>query len=176
MFPGTKLCSERASVSVSAQALCGHDPDKRRAQHSPSFAKRGETGERRCLNKGLTDGMRETYTLISIPSRWAHSSVWAWPRQVACSQLSGHTRCVRNVLFFHSPLKGESTDSGRESVDQLKQVLQAAEKWRVGRVERGLDPMRWLVQWRRLRVSKSEYFVVIAEEEIWGALANAHII
>ncbi len=103
-------------------------------------------------------------------------SLWAWPRQAARSQLSCYTRCVRNLLFYHSLLKGESPDSGRESMDQLLQVLLAVEERRVGRSERGLNPLRWLVQWRRLRVSKSENLVVVAKrEEIWGALANARM-
>ncbi len=50
-------------------------------------------------------------------------------------------------------------------MDQLLQALRAAEKWQVGRAERGLDPLHWLIQRRRLRVSKSEDLVVIAEGE-----------
>ncbi len=53
-----------------------------------------------------------------------------------------HTRCVRNLIFYHSPLKGESPDSGRESEDQLLQALRADEKRQVGRAERGLVPLR----------------------------------
>ncbi len=37
-----------------------------------------------------------------------------------------------NVLFYYSPLNGESLDSGRETVDQLLQALRAAEKRQVG--------------------------------------------
>ncbi len=67
--------------------------------------------------------------------------------------------------FIEGSRKRESPDSGRESVDQLLQALRAAEKQRVGRAERGLDPLRWLVQQRRLRVSKSKDLVVVAEGE-----------
>ncbi len=44
----------------------------------------------------------------------------------------------------------KSPDSGRESVDQLLQALRAAETRRVSRAERVLDPLRWLIQRRRL--------------------------
>ncbi len=101
-------------------------------------------GEQRCLNKGMTVsgwGARNSYSdehAVSVsaralcghdPDRWqAHSS----PATLA----------VRNLLFYHSPLKGESPDSGRESVDQLLQAQRAAEKQRVGRAERGLNLLR----------------------------------
>ncbi len=82
------------------------------------------------------------------------------------------TKAVRHLqqrrkmcCFIEGSCKRESPDSGRESVDQLLKALRAAEKWRVGRAERGLDPLRWLVQLRRLRVSKSEDLVVIPKEK-----------
>ncbi len=68
--------------------------------------------------------------------------------------------------FIEGSRKRESPDSGRESVDQLLQSLRTAEKRRVGRAERGLDSLRWLVQ--RGRASSLEEqisFVVVAEGE-----------
>ncbi len=96
-------------------------------------------------------------------------SAWAAPKHemhspclsAACrGALHERQKCCSFIEGSH---KRESPDSGRESMDQQLQALRAAEKRRVGRAERGLDPLQWPIQWRRLRVSKSQYLVVIAE-------------
>ncbi len=82
--------------------------------YSPSLTGRGETRERRCFNvrRSFWTGGRAKLILWRAFRLGEHAgSVWAWPRQAACSQLSCHTLL-------------------------LLQVLRAAEKRRVGQAEK----------------------------------------